>query len=71
MAFPKIDWLLKQNRESYEHFFCPACNHPIQRGPPPTPVLDAEQPQENSRPRVPRTRSRRTVHVSGVRHKTL
>jgi predicted RNA-binding Zn-ribbon protein involved in translation (DUF1610 family) len=34
MAFPKIDWLLKQNRESYEHFFCPACNHPIQRGPP-------------------------------------
>jgi hypothetical protein len=33
MAFPKIDWLLKQYRESYEHFFCPVCNHPIRRGP--------------------------------------
>ena len=33
MAFPKLDWLLKQYREAYEHFFCPVCNHPIRRGP--------------------------------------
>jgi transcription elongation factor Elf1 len=33
MAFPKLDWLLKQYRESYEHFLCPVCNHPIRRGP--------------------------------------
>ena len=33
MAFPKLDWLLKQYREAYEHFFCPVCGHPIRRGP--------------------------------------
>ncbi len=33
MAFPKLDWLLKQYREAYEHFFCPVCNYPIRRGP--------------------------------------
>ena len=33
MAFPKLDWLLKQYREAYEHFLCPVCNHPIRRGP--------------------------------------
>jgi hypothetical protein len=33
MAFPKLDWLLKQYREAYEHFFCPICGHPIRRGP--------------------------------------
>lgn len=32
-AFPKLDWLLKQYREAYEHFFCPVCSHPIRRGP--------------------------------------
>lgn len=33
MAFPKMDWLLRQYREAYEHFFCPVCGHPIRRGP--------------------------------------
>jgi len=33
MAFPKLDWLLKQYREAYEHFLCPVCGHPIRRGP--------------------------------------
>jgi hypothetical protein len=33
VAFPKLDWLLKQYREAYEHFFCPLCSHPIRRGP--------------------------------------
>jgi hypothetical protein len=33
MAFPKLDWLLKQYREAYEHFFCPVCSYPIRRGP--------------------------------------
>ncbi|MEI6074716.1 MAG: hypothetical protein WCS94_04025 [Verrucomicrobiota bacterium] len=32
-AFPKVDWLLKQYRDAYEHFFCPVCSHPIRRGP--------------------------------------
>ena len=32
-AFPKPDWLLRQYRESYEHFLCPKCSHPIRRGP--------------------------------------
>lgn len=32
-AFPKLDWLLKQYREAYEHFFCPVCSYPIRRGP--------------------------------------
>ncbi len=33
MAFPKLDSLLKQYREAYEHFFCPVCSYPIRRGP--------------------------------------
>lgn len=33
VAYPKLDWLLKQYREAYEHFFCPICSHPIRRGP--------------------------------------
>ncbi len=32
MAFPKLDWLLKQYREAYEHFLCPICGYPIRRG---------------------------------------
>jgi predicted RNA-binding Zn-ribbon protein involved in translation (DUF1610 family) len=32
-AYPKPDWLLKQYREAYEHFLCPACGYPIRRGP--------------------------------------
>jgi hypothetical protein len=33
MAFPKVDLLLKQYREAYEHFLCPVCTFPIRRGP--------------------------------------
>jgi hypothetical protein len=33
MAYPKLDWLLKQYREAYEHFLCPVCNYPIRLGP--------------------------------------
>jgi hypothetical protein len=33
VAAPKLEWLLKQYREAYEHFFCPVCSHPIRRGP--------------------------------------
>ncbi len=33
MAFPKLDSLLKQYREAYEHFLCPVCSYPIRRGP--------------------------------------
>ncbi|MCC9643884.1 hypothetical protein LOC71_16480 [Rhodopirellula sp. JC740] len=33
MARPSRDWLVRQYRESYAHFFCPICDHPIQRGP--------------------------------------
>ena len=32
LAFPKMDWLLKQYREAYEHFLCPVCGYPIRRG---------------------------------------
>jgi hypothetical protein len=32
LAFPKLDWLLKQYREAYEHFLCPVCSYPIRRG---------------------------------------
>ena len=32
LAFPKLDWLLKQYREAYEHFLCPVCAYPIRRG---------------------------------------
>ena len=33
IRFPKVSVLLKQYRESYEHFFCPICEYPIRRGP--------------------------------------
>lgn len=33
VATPRLDWLLKQYREAYEHFHCPVCSHPIRRGP--------------------------------------
>lgn len=33
IRFPKATVLLKQYRESYEHFFCPVCEYPIRRGP--------------------------------------
>jgi len=33
VAHPKLDWLLKQYREAYEHHFCPICSYPIRRGP--------------------------------------
>lgn len=32
-AFPKTQWLLKQYREAYERFLCPACEYPIRTGP--------------------------------------
>jgi hypothetical protein len=32
LAFPRLDWLLKQYREAYEHFLCPVCGYPIRRG---------------------------------------
>ncbi|MFG0266162.1 MAG: hypothetical protein ACF8AM_13605 [Rhodopirellula sp. JB055] len=33
IAKPSRDWLLRQYREAYAHFFCPICDYPIQRGP--------------------------------------
>lgn len=33
IAFPKQEWLLKQNREAYERFLCPVCEYPIRIGP--------------------------------------
>ncbi|MEO9596154.1 hypothetical protein [Rhodopirellula bahusiensis] len=33
IARPSRDWLLRQYREAYAHFFCPICDYPIQRGP--------------------------------------
>jgi hypothetical protein len=33
VAYPKMEWLLKQYREAYERFFCPVCEYPIRRGP--------------------------------------
>jgi len=33
IAFPKIDWLLRQYREAYELFLCPICEYPIRTGP--------------------------------------
>lgn len=32
LAFPKLDWVLKQYREAYEHYLCPICGYPIRRG---------------------------------------
>jgi hypothetical protein len=33
VAQPSREWLLKQYREAYERFLCPACSFPIRRGP--------------------------------------
>ncbi|RMH11714.1 MAG: hypothetical protein D6698_16005 [Gammaproteobacteria bacterium] len=33
LAKPQREWLLKQYREAYETFTCPACTFPIRRGP--------------------------------------
>lgn len=33
VAFPKIDWLMRQYREAYERFLCPVCDYPIRTGP--------------------------------------
>ncbi len=33
IAFPKTQWLVKQYREAYERFLCPACEYPIRTGP--------------------------------------
>lgn len=33
IAFPKTEWLVKQYREAYERFLCPACEYPIRIGP--------------------------------------
>jgi len=33
IAFPKTQWLVKQYREAYERFLCPACEYPIRIGP--------------------------------------
>ena len=30
---PKLELLLKQYRQAYEHFLCPVCEYPIRRGP--------------------------------------
>lgn len=30
---PKLDLLLKQYRQAYEHYLCPVCEYPIRRGP--------------------------------------
>lgn len=29
---PSTDWILRQNRESYQRHLCPVCSYPIQRG---------------------------------------
>ena len=33
VAFPKLDWVLRQYREAYERFLCPLCEYPIRTGP--------------------------------------
>lgn len=33
IAFPKMQWLVKQYREAYERFLCPVCEYPIRIGP--------------------------------------
>jgi len=33
VAYPKMDWLLRQYREAYERFMCPVCEYPIRIGP--------------------------------------
>ena len=33
IAYPKMQWLVKQYREAYERFLCPVCEYPIRTGP--------------------------------------
>lgn len=33
IAFPKVQWLVKQYKEAYERFLCPVCEYPIRIGP--------------------------------------
>ncbi|MHB0956526.1 MAG: hypothetical protein ACYC0X_10030 [Pirellulaceae bacterium] len=33
IAFPTMQWLVKQYREAYERFLCPVCEYPIRTGP--------------------------------------
>ena len=33
VAYPKIEWLMRQYREAYERFLCPVCEYPIRTGP--------------------------------------
>jgi hypothetical protein len=33
IAFPKMDWLIRQYRDAYERFLCPICEYPIRTGP--------------------------------------
>jgi predicted RNA-binding Zn-ribbon protein involved in translation (DUF1610 family) len=33
IAFPKVQWLIRQYHEAYERFLCPVCEYPIQVGP--------------------------------------
>jgi predicted RNA-binding Zn-ribbon protein involved in translation (DUF1610 family)/K+/H+ antiporter YhaU regulatory subunit KhtT len=33
VAFPKVEWLMRQYREAYERFLCPICEYPIRTGP--------------------------------------
>lgn len=33
IAFPKMEWLMRQYREAYERFLCPVCEYPIRTGP--------------------------------------
>lgn len=33
IAFPNVQWLVKQYREAYERFLCPVCEYPIRIGP--------------------------------------
>lgn len=33
IAFPKVQWLVKQYQEAYERFLCPVCEYPIRIGP--------------------------------------
>ena len=33
IAYPKVQWLVKQYREAYERFLCPVCEYPIRLGP--------------------------------------
>jgi predicted RNA-binding Zn-ribbon protein involved in translation (DUF1610 family) len=85
LAFPKLDWLLKQYREAYEHFLCPVCGYPIRRGALKylfwtrgslkklvVPKTDAEMPEEPYVCPVCSTRLfERCESCKGIRHSLL